>query len=293
MLAGIRGTFTLTERVAPGISGRLGEHFFFRINPPPSLAHRNRPGTPAGEPFTASLDGHLIRGFQWGDEGGPTVILMHGWSGWWQHLQVYVNPLVAAGFRVLAFDALGHGSSDVSRFGRRMGCVPEIADSLGAVADQIAQPTGGIIAHSGGAMAAAVAVHRLGVVTPRLGLIAPSLTTDDVLGFMRNMFWMGPRTVSDMSERAIARIGQDLDRFDVPLLAREMAAEGRLPEALFVHDLRDRETPPERTRQVQALWPSSRLVTTSGLGHRGVLWHPGTVRQMVDYLGRSDRPDAD
>ena len=52
--------------------------------------------------------GHLAL-YDWGS--GPTVLLVHGWGARGTHLGKLVPPLVAAGYRVVAFDAPGHGQS--------------------------------------------------------------------------------------------------------------------------------------------------------------------------------------
>jgi pimeloyl-ACP methyl ester carboxylesterase len=62
-----------------------------------------------------SADGLTIVYHQWGDGGGPPVVLQHGFianslSNW--ELTGIVGALVAAGRRVIAVDARGHGASD-------------------------------------------------------------------------------------------------------------------------------------------------------------------------------------
>src|SRR5678816_1021873 len=47
--------------------------------------------------------------WRWGV--GPTVLLVHGWEGRGSQLGAFVEPLVAAGMSVVAFDAPGHGDS--------------------------------------------------------------------------------------------------------------------------------------------------------------------------------------
>ena len=54
---------------------------------------------------------------------GPRILLVHGWGGHAARLRRYVRPLNAAGFRVVAFDAPGHGGS-----GGGPVSLPEIAD---------------------------------------------------------------------------------------------------------------------------------------------------------------------
>ena len=47
--------------------------------------------------------------FAWG--AGPSVLLVHGWEGRGAQLGALVDPLVAAGYRVVALDGPAHGDS--------------------------------------------------------------------------------------------------------------------------------------------------------------------------------------
>jgi pimeloyl-ACP methyl ester carboxylesterase len=92
--------------------------------------------------------GHgYLRVFEWGDSQGA-VLLAHGWSSRAARLSSFVEPLLRHGFRVVAFDAPGHGESsgvcsNVLRY----------RDAMQVVIQQRA-PISAIIAHSLGARAA-------------------------------------------------------------------------------------------------------------------------------------------
>ena len=50
----------------------------------------------------------------WG-ESGSAVLLMHGWGGARAQMTGFVNPLLSAGFRVIAYDQPAHGESAGTR----------------------------------------------------------------------------------------------------------------------------------------------------------------------------------
>src|ERR1043166_8169499 len=68
-----------------------------------------------------------LAAWRWGH--GPTVLLVHGWEGRGSQLGAFVEPLVAAGLSVVAFDAPGHGDSP----GRRL-YLADLADCVVGVA---------------------------------------------------------------------------------------------------------------------------------------------------------------
>ncbi|MDB4882297.1 MAG: hydrolase, partial [Gemmatimonadetes bacterium] len=53
---------------------------------------------------------------------------------------------------------------------------------------------------------------------------------------------------------------------------------------LIVHDTDDDEVPYANGIRFAELLPSARLVTTSGLGHRRVLFAPDVVSAVVDFI---------
>lgn len=69
---------------------------------------------------------------------------MHGWHGRGAQLGAFAAPLVAAGFRVVAFDAPAHGRTPGASTN-----LPEVSEALLKVAAAFA-PLHGVIAHSFG-----------------------------------------------------------------------------------------------------------------------------------------------
>jgi pimeloyl-ACP methyl ester carboxylesterase len=84
--------------------------------------------------------GGALAVYSWGE--GPTVLLVHGWSGRASQLARYAAPLVARGYRAVAVDGPGHGRSD-GWFTN----LPQMADALMAVQAQEG-PFAGVLAHS-------------------------------------------------------------------------------------------------------------------------------------------------
>src|SRR3970040_3198587 len=84
----------------------------------------------------------------------PSALLAHGWGGRATQMRRFVPALVAAGYRVVAYDQPAHGLSE----GRLTG-LPDFADALA----EVARHHGGVravIAHSLGGPAAAIALAR-------------------------------------------------------------------------------------------------------------------------------------
>lgn len=99
--------------------------------------------------------------------------------------------------------------------------------------------------------------------------------------------------VTDFCNRlgANSQVGNGIIRYiekRYSLKAREastdhLAAEYN-PPGLIIHDTQDRDVPYENARITNKAWPSAKLITTQGLGHRKILMHPKVNQAIVDFL---------
>lgn len=272
-MALLRLLFGVLQRISPSQAAKLAERIFF-------TPHRSRL-TPAmraalarGCPFQLDVQHTRIVGWSWGE--GPAIYLVHGWGSRGGRLTAYVDPLLRAGFRVIAHDSPGHGDS-----GGRLSSMPQIARTLRAVATATG-PIHGIVAHSLGASAATLAMES-GLDVPRAVFIAPAA---DPVGYtLRWAAALGLRSdviarLRANSERRIVFSWSDLD---ITALARRRRAP-----LLVVHDADDQVIPWSDGNAIAGAWPGSTLVTTHGLGHSEIVRDPGVVAQAVAFLAKSE-----
>jgi pimeloyl-ACP methyl ester carboxylesterase len=277
-------SFAFLERFAPAVGARWAEALWFTV--PRAHGPRDRHAGP-GRPFRVRVHGATVAGERWGDRpvdgapgraGAPVVYLMHGWGGWRGQLDPFVGPLVDAGFRVVAFDALGHGESGPGSEGPGRSNILELADTLAAVV--AAQgPAHAVVAHSLGATAAAFAL-RQGLPVGRLVFVSPMA---DPLPYTRAFaarLGFGERTRTRLVARVERRIGMPMPAFDVPAMAQQVAT----PPLLLLHDRLDAETAWADSEAVARTWPGARLVTTTGLGHRRILRAPAVIAEITRFV---------
>jgi len=266
--------FLTGSLLLPEFTAALAERLF--LTPPRPLGHSQ---------FFDFLDarssyvvhrGRYLATWRWGPEEAPAVLLVHGWGGFAAQMRGFVAPLLAAGFRVVAYDQPAHGYSE----GRLTG-LPDFADALAAVAREH-EGVRGVIAHSLGAAGAAVALAR-GLEVERAVLIgAPS----DFVGYTRRFarwHWMPERARRVMQAAIEERFGVPMAELEVARLAPRLRAQ-----ALLIHDRRDPVSPWRQGEQIASAWPGARLLTTSGLGHGRILDAEVTTRAAADFIsGRS------
>ena len=263
----LRAGFRLAATVAPPLAARWAERVF---GSPPRLEARLSPVHAAGHRFYVSSGVHRLAVWSWGD--GPTALLLHGWAGRSEQLAAFVQPLLAAGFSVVAPDAPGHGGST-----GESSSVLAFADTIAAVAARVG-PVHAFVGHSAGAAAGALAMHR-GVAVRRAVFLAPVASLTDVV---RRFAWelhIPPWTAEVMRRRFEARLGVPMSQVDVPALAR-----GASTPLLVFHDPADREVPWHDAAAIAQAWPGARLVDVPRVGHNRILREPAVVAQAVSFL---------
>jgi pimeloyl-ACP methyl ester carboxylesterase len=276
MLASIRLFFAILGRISPALAGRLAAKLFAR-----PTRHR-RPdrereliarGTPVALP-----DG--LSATAWG--AGPTVLLVHGWEGRGAQLGAFVDPFAAAGYRVVALDGPAHGdSSGHTTTG------PEFARALARTREAIG-PLAAIVAHSFGGFTSLLAVSR-GLLADRVVVIGSPSSVPEVLREFQELIALPERAMPPMVRALEGRVGASMGSFDISTFADRIAVP-----VLIVHDTDDREVPYVNGTRLSELF-GARLITTSGLGHRRILFDPQVVTTVVEFVeaGRSLAPRSD
>jgi len=210
----------------------------------------------------------------WG-ESGPAVLLMHGWGGARAQMTGFVEPLLAAGYRVLAYDQPAHGESDGT-----MTNILEITPTM----DLILQKEGPfevIIAHSFGTLITSYALtnrnfpppsrlvyfgafNRLLDSLPRFQVL--SSLPDEIINGLRNMIY------------------ENFGKGVLDAIVNETMVQQINILTLMFHDVADNVTPIDDSRAIARVWKNVRFVETNGLGHRGALQSKEIHAKVVNFL---------
>ena len=224
-----------------------------------------------GRRFSLAVGGRRVTAWSWG-ERGPGVLLIHGWGSRGARFVDLGGALLASGFRVVTFDAPGHGASS-----GRLSSGPEFARAAVAVATAVG-PVSAVVGHSLGGFAGALAV-RGGLAARRAVFIAPAANPNSYSTQFASLLGVQDPVMASMRQRLERRLGFDWKRLDVPGFAPTM----RIP--LFViHDRDDREVRWDDGAAIAAAWPGAQLVTTTGLGHHRIVSDGGVIQQVVTFL---------
>jgi predicted alpha/beta hydrolase family esterase len=226
-------------------------------------------------------NGATIRLAAWHWGTGPAVLLVHGWEGRGSQLGAFVEPLVAAGMSVVAFDAPGHGDSPDHRL--------YLTDLADCVTDVIAAigPVHAIIAHSFGAAAVLLANRRSGASATRNVMVAPNVLIDDAVRRFAHLVGLDENDRTALEQRLADQTGVGIDDLAIDRLAAD-----RDDALLVVHDRDDSEVAFEHGRRLAETWPNATLRDTNGLGHRRILRDPDVLAAAVAFVREGISPPA-
>ena len=269
------GAVSALSRMAPSLAARQAERLF--LTPPRHAAPaRERDVLAHARAATVRVGERRLATWTWG--AGPRILLVHGWGGRGGQMGAFVEPLVAEGFSVTAFDLPAHGRSE-----GRTASIPEMATALAGVLDALG-PVEGIVAHSGGGAVSAWAIRRAllaGFVDlPRaIALVAPAARFRAYFERFMDTCGLSKRARNRLERRLEARVGATPEVFDLTRFAQDLPLA-----ALVVHDRDDAEIPWADGAAVAAAWPGAELVTTHRLGHRRILRDQAVVERVRDFF---------
>jgi pimeloyl-ACP methyl ester carboxylesterase len=226
-----------------------------------------------GDNSRVAYEGGELAVTAWGE--GPAVLLMHGWGGSRAQMTGFVDPLLAAGYRVVAFDQPAHGESN-----GEMTNLLEIAPTM----DLIAAREGrfqAIIAHSFGTLITSYAlVHRSFPPPARLVYFGSFNRLMDSLPRFQALANLPDAVMDGFRLMAYENFGRDV----LESITNEILAPQIDIPALMFHDSTDNVTPIEDSRHIAKVWKRAQLIETDGLGHRGALQSDAIHAQVVKFL---------
>lgn len=264
-------------QVIEGISPELAYQIAFKRFCTPHFSGRLRaPFDDFNDRPLMKVGKHQLKVFHFGsDTQRPTVLLVHGWTGRASDYAFFIEPLLKAGYRVIAFDAPAHGES----LGTQTNAI-EVAQIIQDLME-LEGPFEAIIGHSFGGFASSIAT----TLSPKfegikLVTIGSPNSLKKVIDQFCNIFQLSDR-LRNLFEREIEK------RFNVTSLDEINTAsfiQSGKANALIVHDTDDKMVSyAEKQSMVQQLEYVSHL-ETSGLGHTRILFSEDVIQRVLEFL---------
>jgi pimeloyl-ACP methyl ester carboxylesterase len=269
-IVGLRHSFGLLDKIAPQLAAAAALELF--IQP----LRRRRAQTELmqrAERLKIPFREAFIQGYAWG--AGPTVLLVHGWETNAETMTAFVEPLCAAGYRVVAIDGPAHGRSP----GRRAD-LPIFSAAIQAACTALG-PIAGIVAHSFGVAATLWMLNQPNALqVGRTVLISGPADIVTMIDYFINLVHLPPRSTAMLHRIFQRRYGVSAEEVSITTMAERL----HTVSALVIHDRHDKRVPFSHADRINVALPQSRLLATDGLGHNRILRDAGLAAQVAGFI---------
>lgn len=228
---------------------------------------------PGATPIAVYHNLKKLVAYRWGT-GEKTILMVHGWESHLGHMLPMVEPLVNAGYSVIALDGPGHGQSPQ--------LLTNMVDYGDAVHSAIEQhgPIYAVIANSFGGAATSlmlgrepqVDIEKLVLLSPMKHILQHIDIFEEVAGY--------PERHRDALYASINRqMSAPIESCDVADAVKNFDMPG-----LIVHDLDDRVIPAAGSAEIAKNYAGSILKHTTGLGHKGLVRNRKVQAWVMHFL---------
>ncbi len=227
----------------------------------------------SAEKKIVTIENNAIMTYKWGNFE-KTILLAHGWESRGTALRMFVKPLNALNFSVLAFDAPAHGESS-----GKTCSLPQNAFVISELLKQ--NNVVGIIAHSFGCACSMYALqfYEQKYNSIRLAFMAVPPKPQTILEGFLNRIKISDRLKQSVISKILSQ-HPDLEKFD-PALSEAFVPIEKL---LIVQDSTDDVTPVSVAKNIIAHWEKVHLIISEGYGHYRLAKNPDVVKRIVQFL---------
>jgi len=267
----IRLAFQVGGRLSPPTAGRIAYKLWFTPTRH-QIPRSEKSAFKTARIKHVQLNNYNIATYSWG-QSGPTVLLVHGWSGRGTQLGAFVAPLISAGNRILSFDMPAHGKSS----GKQTNLY-EVADTLLALQAKYGS-FDSVISHSFGGPCVAIAIQR-GFETKCLVSISPPSDTRGLIEKFARVLRIPAKAENNLTQRIETAFGKTIwEDISMVNTVKQLNIPG-----LLIHDAHDMDIPWQEGHAVAQAWHNAQFIKTSGLGHRRILRDAAVIESVVNFI---------
>ena len=267
--------FAVLCRILPALAVRWADKIFFDPMAKPR-PESELPWFDSANRTVLDFNGQQVAVYEWGT-GSKTILVVHGWGSRGTRLGHLAEPFNRLGYRVVGFDALGHGDSS----GKATNLL-EIAGIIAALHEKYG-PVHAMIGHSMGGMSISVALARFNLQVNRLVFVAAPLSMKYIIESFGAQINLTAKVLELLRARVVQRFRR-LYEVEIDELSPDVLIPKITVPAIIFHDRYDREVALHQGEGYARGFPNSQLVVTAGLGHRRILHDPEIVRQLVAFV---------
>lgn len=211
----------------------------------------------------------------WGD--GPLVLLVHGWGGRAEQMAPVAKALAKLGYRAVAINVTGHGSSAGGST-----AWSHFVHDLAALGRELRVPVRALVGHSAGGLAAMVAQwHGLIEAERYVCIASPSYPYPPLEGVARRL-----APPAGLLRRYRAYLASELQA-DWSQLEGCEAFAGLGSRLMLIYDEKDRFVAHTQADRIASVCTGARVHKTSAYGHTRLLMAAEVRDEICRFISES------
>jgi pimeloyl-ACP methyl ester carboxylesterase len=214
-----------------------------------------------------------VNGYSWGNNNQDVALLLHGWNSHALSMRNFIKPLLEKNYRVITFDAPGHGKSispNTTLVYKKL---------IGDLIDKYKPKT--IIAHSAGAIYALIELKtKMNDKFKNIVTIGMPLNGSYTIDAYLKEYKMHKTAQKHFWQKVESKLHVNFQDLDL----RKVYADKIDFYGIIVHDVNDTTIPYSHAEELHKLWPKSQLVTTTGWGHTRILKNNEAISKVINKL---------
>ena len=273
----LRTKFKTIGQLSPSVAGKIA--FDLLCTPYPKYKKQKAPAIfHQAKQLTVKVNDKIkIKGYEWQPlkHNGKTILICHGYASYFYKFEQYIQPLLKAGFRVLGFDAPGHGQSE----GKHIHIIA-YKEAIEQIIHQVG-PIDHFMGHSlGGITLAMIAETIPNPTAHKFVLIAPATKTTTTFNNYYKMMQLSAPVIDAFLQEMTKLTTLPITHFEA-----DRAIENYKGPVLWVHDEGDRVCPYEDLLIFKNKAPENiKFLITNGLGHNKVYKTQDVIEQIVTFF---------
>ena len=212
--------------------------------------------------------------YSWG-KGDKTVLLVHGWDARAADFYKMIPVLVEQGYKVIAFDGPGHGTSE----GDRSNLVDFKEIMYEFIKNKIGVPYA-IIGHSMGGGAATYLLMDYDIQIKRLVTIAIPTISKKFFDGMFAMMKIPVRTQRVFYKSMAEEFGEPIEKYNLITRKEPIKAD----QILMVYDEEEDVVPYKDIKDFLSAHPEIKPFNIKGVGHYRIIKNKQVIDEVVRFL---------
>lgn len=271
----MRFMFARVGPILPQVMGRFACKLWFKTRPKPKKANEMAFIASADRTYQQTIAGKKAPVYVW-ENDGPTILMVHGWEGRGGQFGEIAQPLLAAGYRIISFDAPGHGQAEGSSTD-----VEEIYQLIDGILKKEG-PVQGMVTHSFGAVTSTFAMSR-GLQPKRIVFISAPSQYQYLVRVFQGMLSLPEKVVKVMIDQTRKKFAHWPHSMEVMMNVDQNPPTFPC-KVLLIHDTQDKVVKLEQAQRIAHAWPNTDMMRTHGLGHSKILQYQPVIERISHFF---------